>query len=174
MKSFSFDSKFGKYLLQFIQHYNHRKYWRRRAIVIDPANKTNVLLKLYYLYYIKRTDAYHNCSFGTNLNSGPTFETPPILPHGPNGIIVGHDLKIGKNVRIYQQVTLAHGGSVVGDNVIFGAGSRLLGGSHVGHYCKIGANAVVVEDIGDYAVVVLQKPRVIYKSKEEMENDRTD
>lgn len=167
MKSFSFDSKFGKFLLQFIQHYNHRKYWRRRAIVINPANRTPVLIKLYYLYYIKKTDAYHNCSFGTNLNSGTIFEEPPILPHGPNGIIIGHDLKIGRNVRIYQQVTMAHGGSVVGDNVIFGAGSKLLEGFNVGNNVKIGANAVVVENIRDNAVVVLQKPRVIYKTEDD-------
>ncbi len=38
-----------------IQHYNHEKYWRRRAIVIDPTNKTPLVIKLYYLYYIKRT-----------------------------------------------------------------------------------------------------------------------
>lgn len=164
MKSFSFDSKFGKYLLRFIQHYNHKKYWRRRSIVINPDNKTNIILKLYYLYYIKRTDAYHNCSFGTNLNSGTFFETPPILPHGPNGIIIGHDLKIGKNVRIYHQVTLAHGGSIIGDDVIFGAGSKLLSGFNIGNNVKIGANAVVVEHVGDNAIVVLHKPRVIYKS----------
>lgn len=164
MNSFSFDHKFGKYLLRFIQRYNHKKYWKRRAIVIDPKNKTNILIKLYYLYYIKKTDAYHNCSFGTNLNSGTTFETPPILPHGPNGIIIGHDLKIGKNVKIYHQVTMAHGGGTVGDNVIFGAGSKLLEGFNVGNNVKIGANAVVVEHVGDDAVVVLQKPRVIYKT----------
>ena len=37
-------------------------------------------------------DAYHNCSFGTDLNAGVYFVTPPHLPHGPNGIIVGHDV----------------------------------------------------------------------------------
>lgn len=163
MKSFSFDSKIGKYLLTFVQKYNHAKYWGRRAIVVDPLNKTNILLKIYYLYYIKKTDSYHNCSFGTNLNSGSIFSSPPILPHGPNGIIVGHDLVIGKDVVIYHQVTLAHGGSVIGSNVVFGAGSKLLSGFNVEENSKIGANCVVIEDIPKDATVVLNRPRIIIK-----------
>lgn len=124
-------------------------------------DKTPIFLKLYYLYYIKKRDSYHNCSFGTNLNSGTIFQTPPNLPHGPNGIIVGHDLVIGRNVVIYHQVTLAHGGSVIGDNVTFGAGSKLLGSYNVGNDVKIGANCVVVQDIPDNSTVVLSKPRII-------------
>ena len=76
-KLFSFDSNFGHFILSFVQNYNHKKYWARRNKVIDPSNKVPLLIKLYYLYYIKRTDAYHNCSFGTNLNSGALFSTPP-------------------------------------------------------------------------------------------------
>ena len=110
MKPFSFQHKLGRVLLSWIKHYNHEKYWKRRDIVINPNDKTYLLLKLYYLYYIKRTDAYHNCSFGTNLNSGAYFATPPHLPHGPKGIIVGHDVRIGANSSIYQQVTIAQGG----------------------------------------------------------------
>lgn len=51
----------------------------------------------------------NQCSFGTNLNSGVYIETSPYLPKGPNGIIVGHDVKIGSNCTIYQQVTIAQG-----------------------------------------------------------------
>lgn len=110
MPPFSFDSRVGRRILSFIRHYNHKKYWKRRAVVTNPDDKTSLLKKLYYLYYIKRTDAYHNCSFGTNLNSGAYFATPPHLPHGPNGIIVGHDVVIGSNCTICQQVTISHWG----------------------------------------------------------------
>lgn len=109
MKPFSFDNKIGKIILSYIQHYHHDKYWKRRKIVTNPKDQTPFFIKLYYLYYIKKTDAYHNCSFGTNLNSGAYFETPPILGHGPNGIIVGHDVKVGKDCIIYQQVTIMGG-----------------------------------------------------------------
>jgi serine acetyltransferase len=47
-------------------------------------------------------DAFNNSSFGTNYNSGASFKSPPILPHGLNGIIIGHDCTIGKNVIIHQ------------------------------------------------------------------------
>ena len=163
MIGFSFNNKWGKFFLRSIQKYNHSKYWRRRSVLVDPENKTFLLIKLYYLLYIKRTDAYHNCSFGTNLNSGTTFKSPPNLPHGPKGIIVGHDLIIGRNVTIFHQVTLGHGGSFIGDNVMFGAGSKLLKGVDVGDNVKVGANCVVVENVPNNATVVLPKPRIIIK-----------
>ena len=163
MKPFSFQHKLGRVLLSWIQHYNHEKYWKRRDIVINPNDKTYLLLKLYYLYYIKRTDAYRNCSFGTNLNSGAYFATPPHLPHGPKGIIVGHDVRIGANSIIYQQVTIAQGGVKILNNVLIGAGAKILPGVSIGNNVKVGANAVVVEDVPDNATVVLPKPRIILK-----------
>lgn len=163
MKPFSFQHKLGRVLLSWIQHYNHEKYWKRRDIVINPNDKTYLLLKLYYLYYIKPTDAYHNCSFGTNLNSGAYFATPPHLPHGPKGIIVGHDVRIGANSIIYQQVTIAQGGVKILNNVLIGAGAKILPGVSIGNNVKVGANAVVVEDVPDNATVVLPKPRIILK-----------
>lgn len=158
---FSFNNKGGRYLLSIIQRYNHKKYWKRRGIVVDPYNKTPFLIKLYFLYYIKKTDSYHHCSFGTNMNAGAIFDSPPHLPHGPNGIIVGHDLHIGTNCTIYQQVTIAHGGGQIGDNVMLGAGSKILAGKNIGNNVKVGANCVIVEDIPDNATVVLPKPRII-------------
>lgn len=144
-----------------ISGYNHRKYWHRREIVVNPNHKAFVLKKLYYLFWIKRADGRKLCSFGTNLNSGAYFAEPPRLPHGPNGIIVGHDVVIGRNVTIYQQVTIMHG--AIGDNVMIGAGAKILPGIKIGNNCKIGANAVVVEDVPPNSTVVFQKPRIITK-----------
>ena len=159
---FEFNNNFGKIILSIIQKYNHEKYWRRREKVINK-NYKNKLLKLYYLYYIKKIDAYHNCSFGTNYNSGTVFNSPPKLPHGPKNIIIGHDLKIGSNVTIFHNVTLAHGGSIVGDNVMFSTGSVLLSGRNVGHNSLIGANAVVIENISENCTVVMGKPRILFR-----------
>lgn len=150
-------------VLHIIQGYNHEKYWHRRDIVINPKNKLPTIVKLYYLFWIKRIDAKHHCSFGTNLNSGSLFATPPSLPHGPNGIIVGHDVKVGSHCIIFQQVTIAHGNVVIGNNVLFGAGSKVLPNVTIGSNVRIGANAVVVENIPDGATCVLQKPRIINK-----------
>ena len=162
MKPFSFQSRIGRRVMSWIQGYDHGKYWRRRAAVVDPDSGTWLPVKLWYLYYIKKVDARHGCSFGTNLNAGSRFDSPPLLPHGPAGIFIGHDLHFGTGVTIFQQVTVAHGGGgQIGDGVILGAGSKVLAGRKIGARAKVGANCVVVEDIPAGATVVLPKPRII-------------
>ena len=160
MKPFSTDSKIGKKLLSWVQCYDHEKYWRRRHYVVDP-NIGNTFLKLYYLFWIKKVDSYHNCSFGTNINMGENIAEPPRLPHGPNGIIVASNSVLGKNCTIYQQVTI--GGGIIGDNVLIGSKATILQRADVGNNCRIGANCVVFEKIPDNATVVLPKPRIIIK-----------
>lgn len=64
-------------LMSIMSGYNHEKYWRRRKIVICPEVRVNPLLKLYYLFYIKKVDYKHCCSFGTSYNAGSQFDTPP-------------------------------------------------------------------------------------------------
>lgn len=56
-----------------------------------------------------------------------------------------------------------NGGGYIGDNVLIGVGAKILPGVKIGHDSKIGANAVVVEDIPPYSTVVLNKPRIITK-----------
>jgi serine acetyltransferase len=150
-------------IMNIFRGYNHKKYWRRRAIVIDPDRKSYILVKLYYLLYIKRAEAKKNCSFETNLNSGSKFQTPPILPHGPNGIMLGHNLVFGNNVIIYHQVTIAHGGGKIGNDVLFGAGSKVLPGINIGSGSKIGMNAVVIENNSANSTLVLNKSRIVLK-----------
>ena len=154
-------------VMALLSGYNHHKYWTRRSIVVNPSNRTNILLKLYYLFYIKRVDAKHHCSFGTYLNHGAFFATPPFLPHGPNGIIVGNGVSLGKGVILYHQVTIAGGATTIGDHVEFGAGAKVIPDVHIGSHVHVGANAIVIEDIPDYATVVLQRPRIILKDKNE-------
>lgn len=160
MKPFSIKSKLGLRIMSLIRGYNHDKYWRRRSVVIDPENKTPLIVKLYYLFYIKRVDARFGCSFGTNLHSGSKFATPPFLPHGPYGIICGHDWEIGEKCIMYQQVTLAGGGKI-GNRVELGAGVKVLDNVTIGNNVHVGLNAVVIEDIPDGATVVLHRPRII-------------
>ena len=156
----------SRFVLSLIKGYNHEKYWRRRAIVIDPHSKAPLLIKLYYLYYIKRKDAKLHCSFGTGLGYGAQFATPPYLPHGPHGIIVGHDAKVGAGCIIYHQVTIAGGNVVIGDRTELGAGAKVLPNVIIGNHCHVGANAVVVEDMPDHSTCVMQKPRIILKNYE--------
>ena len=89
-----------------MQHYDPEKYWKRRALVVDPQAQIPLCLKYYYLYYIKKCDAFNNASFATYINEGAQFAEPPILPHGLNGIIIGAESVIGKQCTICQQVML--------------------------------------------------------------------
>lgn len=53
----------------------------------------------------------------------------------------------------------------IGDNCYIGAGAKIIGNVVVGNNVRIGANAVVVEDIPDNSVVVMEKPKIIQKEE---------
>ncbi|MBQ7923529.1 MAG: serine acetyltransferase [Clostridia bacterium] len=151
-----------------IQRYNHNKYWKYRQLVVDPARGSRIG-DLFRLFYIKRADAFNNASMGTHRNFGAVFVEPPHLPHGLNGIIVSHNAKIGKNCTIFHQVTIGEGkdgAPVIGDNVMIGAGARVIGGINIGNNVKIGAGCVVATDIPDGATVVCAAPRIIQTGNE--------
>lgn len=155
------NNKFIKFLMTLITKYDHAKYWRRRSYVIDP-NKTNVFLKIWYLLYIKKVDSYWHCTFGTGYNCGSIFAMPPTLWHGPNGIIMGYNVKVGRNVIICQRVTIEQGLPVIiGNNVLIGSNVYIKPGVTIGDNVKVGANAVIVQDIPANSTVVMNKPRII-------------
>tara|TARA_B100001996_G_scaffold381994_1_gene372680 strand:+ start:926 stop:1567 length:642 start_codon:yes stop_codon:yes gene_type:complete len=92
------------------------------------------------------------------------------IDHGM-GVVIGETSEIGNNVTIYQGVTLggvsANPGKrhpTIGDNVIIGAGSKILGPLNIGQNTKIGANSVVINDIPDNSTVVGVPGRVVGKS----------
>jgi serine O-acetyltransferase len=158
-------SKAEQLLKSLIQHYNHNKYWRLREKVVNPK-KGNLIIDNIRLLYIKHQDAFNNASIGTHRNFGAKFTTPPHLPHGLNGIIVSHNAIIGKNVTIFHQVTIGegkNGAPIIGDNVLIGAGAKIIGNIKIGNNVRIGAGCVVSCDIPDNCTIVLEKPRIIMK-----------
>ena len=75
------------------------------------------------------------------------------------GVVIGETSEIGDDVMLYHGVTL--GGTsharvkrhpTLGDNVLVGAGAKILGPIHVGSNVKVGANSVVVKDVPTGAV----------------------
>ena len=100
---------FVRKAMALVQHYDHEAYWRMRAEVVDPQSRKSKLTRLWYLYRIKRADAFANASMGTDLGAGAQFASPPILFHHLNGIIISHYARFGKNVTIFQQVTVTEG-----------------------------------------------------------------
>ena len=160
-------NKIEKYMRQIIQHYNPKKYWKLRYRVIEK-NRFPKIIKLLYLFYIKRCDAFNNASLGTHIGYGATFDTPPHFPHGLYGIFVSHNAHIGRNATILHQVTIGEGSDgapTIGDNCFIGAGAKITGNICIGNNVKIGTNCIVVEDVPDNATVVLSKPRIIIKQE---------
>ena len=163
------NNRFIKLILSNIQHFNYQKYWNMRDEVINPNSKKNKLVRLIYLYRIKKSDAFNNASMGTDLGKGAYFETPPILPHGLNGIIISHYATIGKNCTIHQQVTIAQDNNsksaVIGADCMIGAGAKIIGNVNIGNNVKIGANAVVVTDIPSNCTAVGVPAKVIKRNE---------
>lgn len=80
-----------------------------------------------------------------------------VLCHNALGVVLHDKAIVGSNTRIYQNVTIGgrhgRGSPVIGKNVLIGAGACILGGVHVGDNAVIGANAVVIHDVPDFAVI---------------------
>jgi serine O-acetyltransferase len=84
------------------------------------------------------------------------------------GTIINGGVKIGKYCQIAHGVTLGTKGAgrgggvpVIGDFVYIGAGAKILGPVRVGNHAVVGANAVVVKDVPDCAVVGGVPARII-------------
>ena len=67
-----------KFMINKIRHYNHYQYWKMREVVVNKNNKAPAIIKMIYLYKIKKSDAFNNASMGTHFNYGANFVTPPI------------------------------------------------------------------------------------------------
>lgn len=100
------------------------------------------------------------------------------IDHGA-GIVIGETAKIGNDVMMYHGVTLGgHGWWVdkkgekrhptIGNNVILGVGCKILGPVTIGDNCKIGAGAIVIEDVPANSTVVAELGKYIMKRGKKM------
>ncbi|MFC7071967.1 serine O-acetyltransferase [Halovenus rubra] len=112
------------------------------------------LINIYNAIRFRKHKIFTSCDISIPLPQSTT------LPH-PVGIVVGHEVEIGKNVRIQQNVTIGRpepdpeaGYPTIGDNVRIGAGSVVLGNIELNDGCVVGANAVVVDDVSANTTVV--------------------
>jgi serine O-acetyltransferase len=84
-----------------------------------------------------------------------------VIIHGM-GIVIGDNVVIGKNCKIFNGVNLGNKNTeininyqpMIGDNVVIGTGAKCLGDIKIGNNVKIGANAVVLDDVPDNCVAV--------------------
>ena len=102
------------------------------------------------------------CIIGRGADFGPGL----VLVHSI-GVVINTSVKGGRNVVIEHQVTIgAEKGlsPVLGDDVFIGAGAKILGAVSLGNGAKVGANAVVLDDVPPGATVVGIPARVVKTS----------
>ena len=103
---------------------------------------------------------------GRYVQIGPGF----LIPHGH--IVIDGEVKIGRNCTVNPWVTIGLSrrrhlggldlhGPTIGDRVFIGTGAKLLGPITIGDGARIGANAVVIEDVPANATVVGVPARVV-------------
>ena len=153
----------------------------------DPASRTYLEILLCYpgihsIFFYKISNIFwklkikllarflsHIARFLTGIEIHPAVKIGKnfFIDHGM-GIVIGETTVIGDNVSIYQGVTL--GGTkwekkkrhpTISDNVIIGAGAKVLGPITVGKSSKIGANSVVTKNVPANTVVVGIPARVV-------------
>ena len=105
---------------------------------------------------------------GVEIHPGAKIGSGLFIDHG-KGIVIGETAVVGNNCTIYHQVTLGGNGHekhckrhpTIGDNVLIGAGAKILGPVTIGDNALIGAGSVVVNDVPANATVTGMKARVI-------------
>ncbi len=92
------------------------------------------------------------------------------IDHG-EGVVIGETSIIGDDVLMYQQVTLGGTGKdtgkrhpTIGNNVILGAGAKILGNINIEDFVRIGAGSVVIEDVPPHSTVVGVPGRIVQRA----------
>ena len=115
---------------------------------------------------------------GIDIHPGANIDGRFVIDHG-TGVVIGETTEIGKNVRIYQGVTLGalslpyNAGEqyrgkkrhpTIEDGVIIYSGATILGGDTViGARSVIGGNVWLTESVPPDTTVIMEQPRLIYK-----------
>jgi serine O-acetyltransferase len=174
-------------------------YVKQEAEVIkdrDPAIKSTMEVFLYpsfwaILKYRKAHKLYLKGHFyrarrisqktarktGIEIHPGAQIGEGLFIDHG-HGVVIGETAIIGDNVTLYQGVTLGGTGKesgkrhpTVGNNVMIGAGAKVLGSFTIGDNCKIGAGSVVLEDVPSNSTVVGVPGRIVIRNDMRVAND---
>lgn len=104
---------------------------------------------------------------GIEVHPGAKLGRGLFIDHGM-GVVIGETAEVGDNCTIYHGVTLGGTGHdngkrhpTVGDNVLISTGAKVLGPFRVGDNSRIGANAVVLQEVPPDSTVVGVKARVV-------------
>ena len=107
---------------------------------------------------------------GIEIHPGAKIGRGVFIDHGM-GVVIGETTEIGNRCLLYQGVTLGGTGKELGkrhptleENVVIGAGAKVLGAIQIGQNTRIGAGSVVVKDVEAESTVVGIPGRVVHKS----------
>ena len=106
---------------------------------------------------------------GIEIHPGAQLGHGILIDHG-SGVVIGETAVVGDNCTIYQGVTLGGVGTqkgkrhpTLGNNVMVGAGAKILGAFEVGDNCSIAANAVLLKPLEDNVTAVGLPARPVKK-----------
>ena len=109
---------------------------------------------------------------GIEIHPGAQIGRGVFIDHGM-GVVIGETAIIGDYALIYQGVTLGGTGKesgkrhpTLGENVVVGAGAKVLGNIQVGSNVRIGAGSVVLRDVPSDCTVVGIPGRIIHRAGE--------
>lgn len=112
---------------------------------------------------------------GIEIHPGAQIGRGLCIDHGM-GIVIGETTIIGDYCLIYQGVTLGGTGKetgkrhpTLGNNVVVGAGAKVLGNLQIGNNVRIGAGSVVLRDVPSDCTVVGVPGRIVYRSGERVD-----
>jgi serine O-acetyltransferase len=107
---------------------------------------------------------------GIEIHPGARIGRNMFIDHGM-GVVIGETAEVGDNVTLYHGVTLGGTSSekvkrhpTLEDNVVVGAGAKILGAIVIGEGSRIGANAVVVKSAPPNSVIVGVPGQVLIRS----------
>ena len=136
--------------------------------------------KLYlkkHFYRARRISQKAARKTGIEIHPGATIGEGLFIDHG-HGVVIGETAILGDNVTLYQGVTLGGTGKeqgkrhpTIGNNVLIGAGAKILGSFTIGDNCKIGAGSVVLKDVPSNSTVVGVPGRIIIRNDIRVNND---
>ncbi|HOX53931.1 MAG: serine O-acetyltransferase [Candidatus Omnitrophica bacterium] len=114
---------------------------------------------------------------GIEIHPGAKIGKGLFIDHGL-GVVIGETSILGDNITLYQGVTLGGTGKekgkrhpTIGNNVVVGAGAKILGNIEVGDNSYVGANAVVIKNVPPNSTVVGVPGRITKQDGKKMDVD---
>ena len=107
---------------------------------------------------------------GIEIHPGAQIGRRFFVDHGM-GVVIGETTIVGDDVTLYQGVTLGGTGKevgkrhpTIGNNVVIGAGARVLGNITIGENSRVGAGSVVLRDVPDNSTIVGVPGHIVFRA----------